>query len=347
MIELICSSCGKTLSIPEQYAGQSGKCNHCRAPIQVPKRPVGIPEASVLGQETGKGALSGDVTRGEEASSGSVGDQQQPPELKTGTSQATIGGRSRMARIALALVSAFGCIIIPPFILQNMLYIPFAGEFKETGRIRPEYETLRELFVARYDLDQRGVFGVVIEARLLDAGTHYFYPSRWSIMLRPSWDTQLVGIVEPGRTEMSEFAGLVERAGLFASCSGFPVNAMTWSTMSALVGSLPLALLLAIGIARRKRGRLLTPARILTAQLLLLLVVYTYFIIAAKSGYSEASSSILGDQSFEEFHQSLLAASEAYSELAPAAIKTIREQMDEIRSVMDSIRGATQGLPPP
>jgi hypothetical protein len=36
MIELPCPACGQVLHIPDQYAGQSGRCTHCGGPVQVP-----------------------------------------------------------------------------------------------------------------------------------------------------------------------------------------------------------------------------------------------------------------------------------------------------------------------
>jgi len=36
MIELTCPHCRADLKIPDQYAGQNGKCNHCRGKIVVP-----------------------------------------------------------------------------------------------------------------------------------------------------------------------------------------------------------------------------------------------------------------------------------------------------------------------
>lgn len=36
MITVTCDECGKTLSIPDQYRGATGKCNHCGGPVYVP-----------------------------------------------------------------------------------------------------------------------------------------------------------------------------------------------------------------------------------------------------------------------------------------------------------------------
>lgn len=36
MITVVCSDCGSRLNIPDQYAGQSGKCNHCGRRVSVP-----------------------------------------------------------------------------------------------------------------------------------------------------------------------------------------------------------------------------------------------------------------------------------------------------------------------
>ncbi|MCC6144803.1 MAG: hypothetical protein IT368_13430 [Candidatus Hydrogenedentes bacterium] len=38
MIELACPNCGELLSIPDQYAGQSGACRKCGSRIQVPEK---------------------------------------------------------------------------------------------------------------------------------------------------------------------------------------------------------------------------------------------------------------------------------------------------------------------
>jgi hypothetical protein len=35
MIAITCKNCGKTLNVPEQYLGQTGKCNHCHSPVEV------------------------------------------------------------------------------------------------------------------------------------------------------------------------------------------------------------------------------------------------------------------------------------------------------------------------
>lgn len=40
MLNIICPECGKQLSVPEQYLGQWGKCNHCGKKIQVLVSPL-------------------------------------------------------------------------------------------------------------------------------------------------------------------------------------------------------------------------------------------------------------------------------------------------------------------
>lgn len=40
MVELNCPTCGKTLRIPDEYRGQTGKCNACGAALLVPKSNV-------------------------------------------------------------------------------------------------------------------------------------------------------------------------------------------------------------------------------------------------------------------------------------------------------------------
>lgn len=41
MLELPCPACGQVLRIPEQYAGQTGRCRHCGSPIVVPSAEAG------------------------------------------------------------------------------------------------------------------------------------------------------------------------------------------------------------------------------------------------------------------------------------------------------------------
>ncbi|MBN2310179.1 MAG: tetratricopeptide repeat protein [Candidatus Hydrogenedentes bacterium] len=39
MLNMTCRHCGRTLMIPEQYAGQTGKCKHCGGEVSVPAEP--------------------------------------------------------------------------------------------------------------------------------------------------------------------------------------------------------------------------------------------------------------------------------------------------------------------
>jgi len=40
MLDVVCTHCGKTLKIPEEYRGQKGKCNHCQGEITVAVAPL-------------------------------------------------------------------------------------------------------------------------------------------------------------------------------------------------------------------------------------------------------------------------------------------------------------------
>lgn len=44
-IDVVCLSCFADLKVPVQYAGTSGKCKHCGAKIDVPRRPGARPQA--------------------------------------------------------------------------------------------------------------------------------------------------------------------------------------------------------------------------------------------------------------------------------------------------------------
>lgn len=41
VIAVPCPQCQRVLQIPEQFAGQTGRCNHCNTPIQVPTQEIG------------------------------------------------------------------------------------------------------------------------------------------------------------------------------------------------------------------------------------------------------------------------------------------------------------------
>jgi len=57
MLNIECPGCHKTLQIPEQYLGQTGKCTHCGAPVKV----LVTPEPSPLAQRPTLPVASDDV----------------------------------------------------------------------------------------------------------------------------------------------------------------------------------------------------------------------------------------------------------------------------------------------
>lgn len=49
MITLKCKTCGMGLEIPDEYQGQTGKCNHCGNPVAVPfQQPQNTPTPQIL-----------------------------------------------------------------------------------------------------------------------------------------------------------------------------------------------------------------------------------------------------------------------------------------------------------
>lgn len=46
MIHQVCGSCGNPLEIPDEYAGQAGRCKRCGATIMVPPIPENVPESA-------------------------------------------------------------------------------------------------------------------------------------------------------------------------------------------------------------------------------------------------------------------------------------------------------------
>lgn len=68
MIELNCPTCGKTLRIPDEYAGVLGRCNGCGEPVQVP----GIPRLDGPVRSHPPALSSSDVTGAERSPAGTV-----------------------------------------------------------------------------------------------------------------------------------------------------------------------------------------------------------------------------------------------------------------------------------
>jgi DNA-directed RNA polymerase subunit RPC12/RpoP len=53
MLNITCERCGAVLQIPEKYAGQPGRCNHCGGPILVADF---VPEYNTA-QKVGQGCV--------------------------------------------------------------------------------------------------------------------------------------------------------------------------------------------------------------------------------------------------------------------------------------------------
>lgn len=141
-IPIQCPGCGQTLQIPEQFAGQTGKCQHCGGAITVP-----TPATAVFGAA-----------------------QAQPvqPRAKSDVGKAIVYGFGGCLGVGIAIGAAF-------FFFGALA----SSTTKKAREARPEGITLEEFNAIAIGMDYQTVWrtvggpGTVQSDSTFGAGTHY------------------------------------------------------------------------------------------------------------------------------------------------------------------------------
>ena len=112
MIVVICPHCGRELSIPEQYAGQTGKCRHC-------EKMIAVPELAILSDTSTSGDVIQDAVEKALASA---------EERKKITTAEEVGNALKLAGQSMQTVGGmgmqfFGCLAVILIVLFLLFFL--------------------------------------------------------------------------------------------------------------------------------------------------------------------------------------------------------------------------------